>query len=226
VTDPKETDDARRWSVARHRVSIWGKVIDEVTRKPIAGAEVRLVRVPGKFKRKLDLLAMHNGAEWEKRNHRPDRTFSRADGLFYFLDLPDGEYEIRAALPNCGKRYGETSKKKEVSESEGTRLNTLQAMWVSLMLPPTGIRGKVIDAAKKTGLLMAEVRLRGSGERTFTDGQGVFMLGPIEASERSERTLECIAQGYKRKEKAQIVGPKGGQLLDLGEVRMDALPRA
>jgi len=216
VTEAKQKEDAmRRWSVAHHYVSICGKVIDEVTRTPIARAEVRLVRVPREFKTRLDLLAKYDGVEWAKRNQRPDKTVSRADGLFYFLDLPDGKYEVRAVLPNCGKRYGAATQKKDVTRGELSGLKTLQDVWAVLALPPTGIKGKIIDAARKTGVLMAEVRLKGSGERTFCDARGEFTLAPIEASRNAKRTLIASAQGYKPRERVDIVFRKTGELMNL-----------
>jgi hypothetical protein len=213
--DPKlET----RWVTAHHRVSIWGKVIDTLTQKPIAGADVRLTKMPAAFAKTLERLAKYAGHERTIRAQRPDRTRSRADGLFYFLDLPDGDYEIRALVPNCARRYGEERQQKKVS-----RADTLKGMWVGLALQPTVIRGRIYDAAEKTGVVMAEVRLKGSGERTFSGPRGDFTLGPVEAS-KSKRTLECFAQGYLRKEQADVVVGKPG-LLDLGDIHLEPARR-
>ena len=178
--------------------------------------------MPKEFEKRLKRLAEYQGEEWTRRVQRPDRTSSRADGLFYFLDLPDGDFEVSATLPNCGKRYGETQQKKKVARNEqkgGTE--ALKNMCLGLALKPTAIRGRIIDAGKKTGVTMAEVRLKVSGERTFTNSRGEFTLGPIEASEKAERSLECSAQGYVRKEKVRIVVAKPGQLLELGDVGLE-----
>lgn len=223
MADDKDKLDKKletRWVTAHHRVSIWGKVIDAVTQKPIAGADVRLSKMPAPFVKTLERLARYAGDEWATRTQRPDRTRSRADGLFYFLDLPDGDYEIRALLPNCARRYGEERQQKKVSQA-----GTLKEMWVGLALPATVIRGRIYDAAKKAGVVMAEVRLKGSGERTFSGPRGDFTLGPIEPSEKAERTLECFAQGFLRKEKSRIVVAKAGQLLDLGDINLESARR-
>jgi len=174
----------------------------------------------------LKRLAQYAGDGWSTRAQRPDRTQTRFDGLYYFLDLPDGEYEITAFLPNCGKRYGQVTENKKVSSGEKkSGQDTLKEMFVGIVLQPTVICGRIYDAAKKTGVTMAEVRLKGSGERTFSGAKGDFTLGPIEASEKSERTLECFAQGYARKEKSRIVVAKPGQLLDLGNINLESARR-
>jgi hypothetical protein len=189
--------------------------------------------MPAKLERKLAQLAEYAGDEWERRAQRPDRTCSRVDGLYYFLDLPAGEYEVRAALPNCGKRYGEKREKKEVfsekkkasnDDQKQSGANALKSMWLELALGQTAIHGRITDAAKKTGVMMAEVRLKGSGERTFSDARGEFTLGPIEAS-KSERTLECSAQGYLQKEQGGVRAAEPGKLLELKDIGLQSTRR-
>jgi len=234
VPDEKEKT---RWTSAHHWVAIWGKVIDAVTRKPVAGALVTLTSMPTKLEKTLQLQAQYFGDEWKNRMQRPDRTYSRPDGLYYFLDLPDGDYEVSASLPSCGKRYGDVHEKKRVSinDREGTGQQALRAMWLELALPSSMIRGRIYDAAKKAGVVMAEVRLKGSGERTFSGPKGAFTLGPIEASAKAERTLECFAQGYQPKEqkdylpkdqkKQRPIVLKEPGVLDLGDISLEPARR-
>lgn len=225
--DKHEPQAAPRWITARHRVSIWGKVFDGVTQKPVAGADVTLTRMPAALESTLGRMAQYAGSEWDTRTQRPDRTRSRADGLYYFLDLPDGDYEICALLPNCGRRYGEVRQKKKVPRGDLNKSGqeALKGMWLGLALPPTLIRGRIYDAAKQAGVKMAEVRLKRSGERAFSGAKGDFTLGPIEASEKAERTLECFAQGYAPKEKSRIVVAKAGQLQELGDINLESARR-
>jgi hypothetical protein len=225
--DKVEATAKLTWSVAHHRVSIWGKVSDALTQKPMAGVLVTLTKRPAEFEQILQRLAQYAGSDWAKRAERPDRTRTRFDGLYYFLDLPDGDYDVSAFLPNCGKRYGEGVQKKRVhgEDEKQSGPDALKAMWLGLALQPTVIRGRVYDTAKKAGVMMAEVRLKGSGERTFSGARGDFMLGPIEASEKAERTLECFASGYSRKEKSRIVVAKPGQSLDLGDINLESARR-
>jgi hypothetical protein len=177
--------------------------VDGLTQAPLAGAEVTITALPAEFSRRLTLLAAANAEEWKRRAERPDKTRSRTDGLFYFLDLPDGEYGLRAVLPNCGQRYAPAKQVARVSwaavdaldkqNAVGERLNK---MWVKLTLQPTTVRGKVIDAEHNTVITLAEVRMKNSGERTFSDLQGDFLLSPVQPS-KSKRLLQAFAQGYE-----------------------------
>lgn len=224
--DKPEPQAERKWLSARHRVSIWGKVTDAVTQKPIADAEVTLTKMPPKFEETLERLARYAGSDWERKSQRPDRTRSRADGLYYFLDLPDGEYEISALLANCGRRYSQERQNKKVSRGKPKRTGQeeLKDMWAGIALRPTSIRGRIVDADKK-GIVMAEVRLRRSGERAFSDARGEFRICPLEASETAERTLEYSAAGYAWREKSKIVVSKPGDVMDLGDITLESARR-
>ena len=80
------------------RVTIGGKA-------PVTGAVVRLSRMP---------------KEWE---HRAVATSSGPTGLFYFLDLPDGEYAVTAGnAPEASA---------SVKRSDAGRI---QMAWVDLIL--------------------------------------------------------------------------------------------
>jgi len=191
-----------RW-VTRHRVALWGKVVDGLTQTPLAGAEVTITTRPSEFGRRLELLAAADREKWNRGEERPDKTRSRADGLFYFLDLPDGEYGLSAVLPNCGRRYAAAKHVAKVSRAaldECDRRNAagekMQRMWVKLALQPTTVRGKVIDADRNTAIMLAEVRMKASGERTFSDIEGSFLLSPVQPA-TNRRILQAFAQGYE-----------------------------
>jgi len=220
VNDTK-TEATSQWSLARHRVSIWGTMTDAVTHKPITGVEVTLDKMPAKFEQTLERLARYEGKDWARKVQRPDKTVSREDGLFFFLDLPEGEYELHAVLPRCGGRYGDATQAKKVSSGEPKKngAGALKDMRVDLVLRPTAIKGRITDAANNAGVGMAEVRVKGSGERAFSDLKGLFMLGPVEAT-AAERTLQAFAQGYASKEKPGVVVANAGQLLELGDLAL------
>ncbi|MBV9772858.1 MAG: carboxypeptidase regulatory-like domain-containing protein [Gemmatimonadetes bacterium] len=117
---------------------------------------------------------------------RLDRTTSAADGHFHLRDLPPGNYTLRAALPALGSRYG-AMRVKLVVGADGSA-----GTGVSLSLPPTLVRGRVLGRGDEP-VALAEVRLRGSGEKTFTDRDGRFVLAGVETG---ERTVEVSARGY------------------------------
>jgi hypothetical protein len=52
--------------------------------------------MPKEFDWRVKGAASAAGTEWEDWEERLDRTVSRADGIFYFLDLPGGGYTVRA----------------------------------------------------------------------------------------------------------------------------------
>src|SRR5271157_2107082 len=114
--------------VAHHRVAIAGYVKDAVTQKPIAGAVVTIVDMPDAFKRELRHAAQ--GSSTQTRN----------DGLYYFLDLPDGNYTLQASFPALGRRYGSMHHTAKVPHDP--KLGT-KVQFVNLALPPTAIQGKV-----------------------------------------------------------------------------------
>jgi hypothetical protein len=175
----------------RHQVAIAGRVVDAGVRKPLGGVLVNIVEMPPATKRLLAAKSMQYGSRWDALTERPDRTQTVADGLFYFLDLPDGKYTIAASLARFGKRYGVALGSATVSRdaNRGAKLAFLE-----IGLQPTAVQGKVTGAGHKAGVMMAEIRIKGSGERVFTDAQGQYLLAGVEPG---KRTILVTAQGYR-----------------------------
>jgi len=180
-----------RWETVRRQVAVAGRVLDARTGRLLPGALVTITAMPAAFQKKLAAKAMQYGAQWAGMADRPDRTRSRPDGSFYFLDLPDGDYKVTASLPNMGKRFSAAEVKATVSRDAS---GTMHIAYIDLSLQPTMVEGKVTGAGQKTGVVMAEVRVRGSGERTFSDAKGHYTLAAVEPG---ERTVLAIAQGYR-----------------------------
>lgn len=183
--------------LVRHQVAIAGRVSDQLTGQLIHGATVEIIGMPDSFKAWLALRSMQYGSNWEKMTERPDRTRTAIDGHFHFLDLPDGKYTLKVSLPSAGTRYKEAQKEFQVSRTN--EKNQLEVADISL--PPTAIKGR-ITATKDNeveSVKMAKIQVEGSGEFTFSDSEGNYLLSGIEVpkKEPSERSIVVSAKGYK-----------------------------
>lgn len=168
--------------IVRHRVAVAGWVTDAQTAKPIQGGEVTIGGMPPAFSRKL---------QYAPKTQRPDQAYTREDGLFYFLDLPNGDYIFKISAPNSGKRYASAEAKATVArDGQGN----LKMVTVKAALHPTTVKGKVTGPNHTTGVVLAEVRIKGSGEQTYSDARGEFVLSAIEPG---TRTIQVFAQGYR-----------------------------
>jgi len=195
-----------KWQTVRHQVAIAGRLTDAGTGKAIQGARVSIEEggMPPAFANFLRARAMQHGAAWSMMAERPDRTRTAADGIFYFLDLPDGDYSVTASLSGIGGRYGAAQARATVLRNQN---GDYERVLLDLALQATTIRGKVSDAARKKGVPMAEVRVKGSGEHTLSDARGLYVLAGIEpytpkpgasaAADDPKRTIVVFAQGYK-----------------------------
>ena len=179
------------WVVVRHLVAIAGRVIDAQTGKPIGGARVKITAGPSAFTSWLATGAKQHGTRWDVMEERPDQTRSAGDGHFHFMDLPDGAYTLTATHPESGSRFGEAGGATTVSrDAEGH----ISPGTVEIHLPATTVKG-LITGQDDAPVVMAEVRMMGSGERVFTDGQGRYLLTRLEAG---ARRVEVTAGGYQK----------------------------
>lgn len=202
-----------RLEAIRHQVAIAGQVKDAQTKQVIPGAVVEIADMPESLKSKLDLLAGLYGDDWEKRVERPDRTRTRVDGYFYFQDLPDGSYTLTASLLGTGTRYSADptiktippdsdleSDDTEVQVSRDSETGADAIPTVNFYFQPTALLGKVTNSDDED-VLMAKVEIEGSGEYTFTDNDGNYLLSSLEASTNPSTPrqvkVNVIAQGYQ-----------------------------
>jgi hypothetical protein len=70
-----------------HFVAIAGRVMDDLTGRPIAGAQATIVSAPAKFQPRTSQAGDNTGLQ--------DLTATGPDGFFHFMDLPNGDYEIQ-----------------------------------------------------------------------------------------------------------------------------------
>lgn len=179
------------WEESRLRVAVAGRVADEATGGPVAGARVEVVEFPAAFRDLLAFRARSHGAGWDALAARPDRVRTAADGTFFLAGLPDGRYVLRASVPGDGSRRGVARATIRVADGRAEG-------FAAFALPRTTVQGRVTGAGGEP-VAMAEVRLRGSGERAFTGADGRFVLAGVEAG---ERTLEVRARGHAPRERA------------------------
>ncbi len=174
----------------RHQVAIAGQVADAQTSKSLSGARVEITAAPAEFNDFLKNYAIQFGKRWTSLAERPDRMNTRADGSFRFMDLPDGQYTLKVSLPGAGSRYGTAQATVNVTRNAQGKITRATA---NFLLPPTTVKGRIANQNGEA-LAMVEVRVKGSGERAFSDAQGQYLLAGLEAG---TRTLLVSAQGFQ-----------------------------
>jgi hypothetical protein len=153
------------WETVRHQVAIAGRVTDGSTDKPLAGAKVIILSV-------TETVAT---------------LMTNQDGHYHVMDLPDGVYTVTALLAEAGSRFGTAQTTATVVRTPQGRIVMATA---DLVLPPTTIQGKLTSGGSP--VFMAEIRLQGSAERTFSEQDGSYRISGVETG---NRTLKVTARG-------------------------------
>lgn len=179
------------WEIDRHAVAISGRVTDAQTGKAIGGARVEITSAPAAFTAWLALRALPHGSRWATLKERPDRTRTAVDGHFHFMDLPDGDYTLDVTLPDSGSRYGDAQVTATVSRNAE---DVILMATANVSLVPTTLKGEITSSDGGDAVVMAEVRVQGSGERTFSGGDGSYLLTSLEAG---RRLVSVSAPGYQ-----------------------------
>jgi hypothetical protein len=147
-------------------------------------AQVKIIAAPPSFQRLLHLKSLSYGQNWDTL--RPDRTRTDNNGFFYFIDLPPGDYKLRATELAKTPRFPGIEQVITIVAGK----NLKQGM--EFILPTTGIIGQVIAHA--------QVQVQGSDEKTRCDSEGNFQLLNLEAPERAPPRpvqLQISAPGYE-----------------------------
>lgn len=190
----------------RRQVSIVGKVMDRVTGKPLEDVHIRIVNGPSAFTERISVLAAIHGPAFDMFAKGPDRTSTRHDGLYHFMDLPDGTYRLRASSKKFKNRYGSTERDVTVSRTPQGSVNLVSS---DILLSPSTVRGRVVRQGTASPVVMAEIRVTGSLECSHTDENGDYMLAAIEASSSLPRSLTVSAMGYQER-KLEVLVPSPG----------------
>jgi hypothetical protein len=197
----------------RGQPAIAGFVTDAVTGKGLGGVCVQMAAMPPAFAGRMKVLRRAVRRSPEMLNSRPDRTESRADGLFFFTGLPDGNYEIRAITRSFGARYKSAKQRVAVHCGQDHRY---QLNWTRLVLTPTLVTGVIKSG--ETLIAMADVRVQGSGESAFSDNEGKYAIAGMEPGKA--RRLLVLAQGFQLAQKPLVIEAAGTAVT----VNFDLLP--
>ena len=188
----------------RHQVAIAGRVTDAQSTRALGGALVRITAAPTEFTTWLNVHALQYGTKWATLLERPDQAVTAADGHFHFMDLPDGQYTLTAWLPGSGSRYGAAPVQATVARTAQGKITLAVS---DLALPPTTLKGN-ISGPSAVKVVMAQVRVNGSGERTYTNSQGQYLLAGLEVG---NRTVSVTAQGFQPVTQTVTLGTAGGE---------------
>lgn len=137
-------------------------------------------------------------------------TKTAADGLFCFLNLPEGDYTLIASMPKSTRRYG-VSQTQNVTVSHNDE-GDIAISVADITLPSTSIIGKISSTieASDEPIMLAEVKIKGSHDSTYSNSKGEYILSGLEASVR-ERTVIVQAQGYQDTQRTIALSEPGEQ---------------
>lgn len=206
----------------RRQVAIYGQVSDAETGLTIQGCWVEIVQMPEAFKKWLELRSKQYGSDWERMSERPDRTRTAADGHFHFLDLPNGQYILKASKGSAGTRYGTAQVTATVTRDAQGKIARTAA---GIALPPTGIKGQILDAADKSPVVMAKILIDGSLEAVFTDSKGNYLVSGLETSKPPlKRTVNVsvTARGYQPASQKVDLSQGEGKTVNFSLVTVEA----
>ncbi len=81
------------WEIIRRQVAIAGHIVDQ-RNTPVAGVHVNITSSSTKKTSQAESAASAMKTGRENIDGHLEQTLSRWDGLYYFMDLPDGRYII------------------------------------------------------------------------------------------------------------------------------------
>lgn len=175
------------FEVVRHQATVAGRVVDAQSGVALAGAAVEITLGPAAFTAWLAAKALAFGSGWAALAERPDRTRTKPDGHFHFLDLPDGQYTLSVRTTGSGTRYGSAQTTATVARDSQGKATSAP---VKALLQPTTITGRV--SRNGAVVAMARIGIKGTGEYTYSDDTGRYALAGVEAG---ARTVVASAQG-------------------------------
>jgi len=199
------------WEVATCALAIAGRVTDAVTGEPVPAARVTIASGPPAFEARRGVLTA--GPGWERLAERLDRTWTRPDGSYRFLDLPAGLYRLEVVTPSLGSRYGTAQTGPIRVWATRDAAGRIKLDPGDVALAPTRIGGTVVNQADGKPVAGARVRLRGDTEVALTDVDGRYALvGLVQGTP----TVEVSARNFVTATRATSVTAGQAQTVDVG----------
>ena len=149
-----------------------------------------------------------------------ERTATRPDGWFHWVDLPAGVYQLEASVPGSSRGYGQALAEVEVVEGGQDPFAQSQ---VSFHLSPTILQGSVVSAADlEEPVGMARVQIAETLAYVFSsdeftkphDREWNYQFVGI-ASTYPVITLIITAKGYETTQKKVDLRPGANNSLDI-----------
>lgn len=167
--------------VIRHVVSIAGCVREGASAVPplvtrdlerrLEGALVEIVTGPPAFEMMRTVQPVN-----PKTRRRPDQTYTQADGIYFFVDLPPGPYQLRISAPQHGSRFGVVEAGPvDVAPPDAAGAAAIVAR-ADVNLPSTRVRGVVTRLDTGDPVENALVRVRTDPQSARTDDAGRYEL--------------------------------------------------
>lgn len=140
------------WETLRRQIAIAGQVTAAETGTAVPDVCVQITAAPEPFATRVHVQAKRAGSQ------PLDRTNSRGDGSFFFLDLPDGDYTLTAWMPGRLPAYDPVMVASQVSRDADGRVQTahlqcaLPPFTGTAVLPPAPLAAPVraMPAARPT----------------------------------------------------------------------------
>ena len=188
------------WEIVRHTASIAGIIVDAVTQTPVPGALVAITSGPAGFEALIAALAADLG--WSDQDARPDRRLTGPDGVYCFMDLPAGSYDLEISVPSMGSRYGTSTRNGvQVAAADAGKGPTWPA-WAATAIQPTCVTGQVTRADTKAPIAGAQVWLHSDTNMALTDGNGTYLLSGLVAGTVA---VEVAASGFSSASQPNVV---------------------
>lgn len=181
-------------------VSIIGRIIDSRTQQPILNARVEIIESPPAFQSR---------AAWNPPEYSV--AYTQPDGSYYFTNLPDGAYKLRAS---AGAHYG-TAATGNLNVSRTRQPNgRLPVAQGDMTLAATAIHGRITGAGQPLSGTQNNVRIHVQGDSVYvaSNADGTYRLENLLPG---KVTVEATAKNFRPATKSVTLTAGQDQVVDL-----------